>query len=365
MQRNSHPLSHLKMNNTLLKRASKTVSPEACRSASPVILVCLSGIEEAKFMPSDIKESLSALSGNVVWCAPPASSEALVALLSEVQPEILLCAWSLPLLPADRAAFPSLRYICYLAGSVQGKIPRALIRQGLAVTNWGPSISPVVAECALMLVLMCLREAGFWALAMHAQGGWKSAEYMGGRSLIGRKVGLYGIGAIARAFIPLLKPYGCSVCAYSRDAPATIFAAEGVARVDTLDELFASCDIVVVVEASTPANRYSVRESHLRKLGSGVFVNIARGQLVDEDALVLVASEGELRVGLDVYQEEPLPKGHPLRGMPNVCLLPHIAGPTADRCRDSGALAARNIRNFLQGEPLAGNITLERYDWIT
>jgi phosphoglycerate dehydrogenase-like enzyme len=83
--------------------------------------------------------------------------------------------------------------------------------------------------------------------------------------------------------------------------------------------------------------------------------------------LVRVAREraDDLQVALDVYETEPLPKDSPLRGLPNVALLPHIAGPTKDRRRDSTALALDNLEKFVRGEEIPGLITPEVYDRST
>jgi len=84
--------------------------------------------------------------------------------------------------------------------------------------------------------------------------------------------------------------------------------------------------------------------------------------VVDQDGLLCVAREGQLQIALDVFEQEPLPANSPFRGLPNVALLPHLGGPTRDRRRDAGALAVKNLRAFLRGEPLDAVVTLEVYD---
>jgi phosphoglycerate dehydrogenase-like enzyme len=87
--------------------------------------------------------------------------------------------------------------------------------------------------------------------------------------------------------------------------------------------------------------------------------------VVDEAALIRVAREGKIQIALDVFEQEPLPPGSLLRGLPNVTLLPHLGGPTRDRRRDSGQLALKNLRAFLRGEPLEAVITHDVYDRST
>ena len=84
--------------------------------------------------------------------------------------------------------------------------------------------------------------------------------------------------------------------------------------------------------------------------------------MVDESALIRVAREGQLLCGLDVFAHEPLATDHALRGLPNVFLTPHLAGPTSDRYPDATAHALRNLRAFTQGLPLEALVTPEVYD---
>jgi phosphoglycerate dehydrogenase-like enzyme len=127
--------------------------------------------------------------------------------------------------------------------------------------------------------------------------------------------------------------------------------------------LFATSEIVVELAAATPETYNLVKEAHLRLIPEGgVFVNVGRGCVVDEAGLLRVAREGNLQIALDVFETEPLPVDSPFRGLPNVTLLPHLGGPTRDRRRDAGALALKNLRAYLRGEPQEAVVTLEVYD---
>lgn len=334
-------------------------------SAAPRLLVCLGPEERSSFFLPEQWARLEALFPDLLVQTAPPTPEALEVLLRSVEPTILLGSWRLPALPAQRVRIPSLRYFCYLAGSVRRKVPRRLLEEGLLVSNWGSSISRTVAECALLLLLMTLREASHWAVEMHTRHGFKTAGNNHARSLFGRRVGIHGIGAVAKHLVRLLVPFGCEVRAWSEGAPEALFAQCGVQRAPSLEALFATCDAVVEAEALRPENEGCISEAHLRLLGDGVFINIARGELVEEQALLRVAREGRLRVGLDVYHDEPLPPHDPLRGLPNVTLLPHIGGPTPDRRCDSTAFALENLSRFLQGHPPEALLTPETFDRMT
>lgn len=331
-------------------------------------MVALTDAEIADFFPDPMwKELESLLPGYRRVALPFADPADWVRLWRESPAEILVSAWQTPALNGaiTLADLKPLRYVCYLAGSVRKLVPRQLLNQGVLVTNWGNAIAATVAECTLMLILMALRRASYWAIAMHRDAAWKTGAPVT-QSLLGRTVGIHGFGAISQSLIPMLRPFTDRIQAFSPRVPDDILAAHGVKRVNSLEELFQNSDIVVELAAATPENYHLVKEAHLRMIpAGGVFVNVGRGCVVDEDALVRVAREGEIQIALDVFEQEPLPPDSPFRGLPNVTLLPHLGGPTRDRRRDSGALAIRNLRAFLRGEPQEAVVSLDIYDRST
>jgi len=280
--------------------------------------------------------------------------------LAATNAEVLIACWKTPALPAVLP--PSLRYVCYLAGSVKRLVSRAQLERGLILTNWGASISRVVAEGALFHVLACLRRSTYWTIAMHERGAWKD-DTSETSSLFRRKVGLHGFGRVAREFVNLTKPFEVEISAFAPDVTPEIERAWNVRRAPSLESLFADNEIVVELAPSIPETQRVVQEKHLRLLRpGGVFVNIGRAEIVDEAALIEVAREGRVQFGFDVFWEEPLAPNHPLRGLPNVSLTPHLAGPTRDRRRDAGEWALRNLRAYAAGEPLVAQITAAEYD---
>lgn len=328
-------------------------------------IIALSDAEVADFLPGPLWGELEKLlPGYRRVQLPLAGADDWERVWRESPADILISAWQTPSLnstlqPAD---LKPLRYVCHLTGSVRKLIPRELIEQGLVVTNWGGSISATVAECALMLLLMALRRASYWAVAMHRDGAWKNGTTFT-QSLLGRRVGIHGFGSISQCLVPMLRPFTSQIQAYSPNMPEEIFTRYAVKRLTSLEELFVESEVVVELAAATPENYHVVTERHLRMIPEGgVFVNVGRGCVVDEQGLLRVARDGTLQIALDVFEREPLPADSPLRGLPNVTLLPHLGGPTRDRRRDAGALAIKNLRAFLRGEPLDAVVTLEVYD---
>jgi len=336
---------------------------------SPNALIVLTAKEKKDFFPPPYEERLKALLPNATWAEIPFHQDTeFLQILESVRPEILVGAWETPVLPGEQLENGHLpvRYICYLAGSIRSLVPRNLINNGLTVTNWGNAISDTVAECALLLILSCMRRSTAWAIGMHNEGKWKSGRHPDTQSLFGRRVGLHGLGAIAQELVKLLKPFHVSIEAYSPSVPDSIFRELGVARSPSLESLFSNSDVLVELAAAKPENYHIVDEPMLRRLPDGAtFVNVGRGMVVDEEALARVAREGRLQIGLDVYEKEPLPPDSPLRGLHNVNLLPHLGGPTRDRRTECGKLAIRNIEHYLAQKPLENLVTLEVYDRAT
>ncbi len=295
-----------------------------------------------------------------VWEHPAPPPEEYYARLRELKPTVVVGGWGTPRLPEP--APEGLAYVCYLGGSLKGIVSRAHLEAGLPVTNWGNSISRTVAEHAMFLVLAGLRRARFWNVTMQEERGW-GAERAETASLFGRRVGVHGFGFIAREFVRLLQPWGCEVSCYAPWMGSALLAEHGVQSMDTLDDLFAQNEVVVGLAPLFDGTRDSIGEAQLRRLGEGgVFVNVGRGHVVDEAAVARVAAEGKIHVGMDVYREEPLPADSPLRGLPNVFLTPHMAGPTHDRRQDAAAFALNNLRAFAAGQPLQAVVTPEIYD---
>lgn len=327
------------------------------------LLAVLAGFEVREFLPEPLLSELRAIAPQFKLVdAGTLDRTAFARELAAMNPDILVGCWRTPPLP--EALPPRLRYVCYITGSVKRLITRAHLERGLQVTNWGGSIARTVAEAALFHILACLRNASHWAIAMHQPGvaSWKDGR-TDARSLFCRSVGIHGFGPVARELVKLLKPWNCTVMALAPDLTAELANAYGIERAPSLDALFSGNEIIVELAPLIPATTGIVTERLLRLIRSGgVFVNLGRGAVVDEEALLRVASEGRISVGLDVFGVEPLPADSGFRALPRVVLTPHIGGPTLDRYPDAGAFALKNLHAYVEGRPLEAVVTPEIYD---
>lgn len=215
-----------------------------------------------------------------------------------------------------------------------------------------------VAEHAVGLLLALLRQFPHCARSNSWQ---KTQIWDAMRSLRGRQVAIIGCGSIGRAMIPMLDAFGAQVLAINRSGrPVT-----GAVQTQTsehLNEVLTAADDMVVAGASTDQTRYLIGAEQFRALGAqGNIVNIARGDLVDPEALEQALTDKVIAAaGLDVTEPEPLPDDHPLWHLPNVLITPHVANPQQNMEPNFAAFAAANIQRITRGEAPQGLIDLTR-----
>jgi len=176
----------------------------------------------------------------------------------------------------------------------------------------------------------------------------------------GQTLGLVGFGSIARALTPRAQALGLNVIAVRRsDEP---IATPGVERVADIGTLFARSDHVVLAAPATPATEHLVNRAVLARAKPGLhLVNIARGALIDDDALLEALDDGRVsQASLDVTHPEPLPAGHPYYSHPRVRLSPHTSVHTPQTRINLAAKFADNLSRFHQGAPLDDVVDLAR-----
>lgn len=328
------------------------------------ILFALNPEERAQFFPDGTAPHFPRV--RCSWLSPAAFAQpdAWTRSLQQTRPTILVSGWATPALPQPLLFSHDLplRYVCHVGGSVRRTVPREFLVGGGLVTNWGNLIGPPVAEHALLLILASLRNLPQW----RPGGPWGNGHLLSTRSLHGKRVGLHGYGRIARELVRLLQPFHVICSAFAEHMSKTALKADGVAQLSSLEHLFRENAIVVECEALTPSTAGSVTQRLLALMpDDAVFVNIARGAIVDETAMAEEAARGRIRVASDVFQHEPLPPHSLLWRIPGLIVSPHIGGPTSDGYARFGALALENLKRYLDGRPLEGRVTLDVYDRST
>lgn len=248
----------------------------------------------------------------------------------------------------------SLALVAHTAGSVATLVSIELYDRGVKVVSGNRVFAESVAESVLAYALLALRRLPHWTREVQ-EGRWSTIDGTT-EGLLDQSVGLVGFGAVARFLVPMLKPFRARVRACDPHVDPAVMQECGVEPAG-LDEIFASSKIVSLHAARTPETRHLVDARLLRLLSDGsVFINTARGSIVDEAALAAELATGRVTAVLDVFETEPLPADSPLRGLPNAILIPHMAGPTVDRRRSATAAVLDDVERFLAGQPLECDI---------
>jgi phosphoglycerate dehydrogenase-like enzyme len=248
------------------------------------------------------------------------------------------------------ARMPNLRLIVKHGAGVDNiDIPAATARGVMVANTPGGNNSTAVAEGAVALMLALLRRVREMDALVR---GGRFAERWKVRlgDLTGARVGLIGFGRIARCVATICKAgFGCEVSAHDPLVPVELMEQAGVRPV-TLDELMKS-DVVSIHVPLTDATRGLVGARELALMApTAILVNCSRGGIVDERALAdALASRRIAGAGIDVFEAEPPPADHPLFGLSNALLSPHVAGVTENGMKDMAMNVAGVIETVVAG----------------
>lgn len=228
-------------------------------------------------------------------------------------------------------------------------VPLAYCQErGIRVTNTPDVLTEDVADTALALVLMTARKLVQANRFLHA-GAWQRGQFELATKPGGKRAGIIGLGRIGKAIARRLEQIGMEIGYHGRtlqpDVPFRHFR--------THLDLAAWCDFLIVVCPGGAGTRHLVDAEVLRALGAeGTLINIARGSIVDESALVAALEQGVIKAaGLDVFENEPhVPEA--LLRMEQVTLLPHIGSATLETRQAMASLVVRNLQAHFAGEPL-------------
>jgi len=247
---------------------------------------------------------------------------------------------------------PNLRWI-QAVGSGVGQFAASRLDEGdITLTNAAGVGAPSIAEFVVGMIVAAWKD--FPALAeLQRQKKWESLY---GRLIMGSTVGIVGLGAIGAAVAQRIKPFSVEVLAIRRRYEPGMSApnVDELFGPDSLHEVLARSDTVVLAAAGTPETENLIGEAELAAMKPGaVFVNVARGTMVDEPALIAALESGHLRAAaIDVARDEPMPPDAALWDAPNLLFSPHSSA-SQDRYFDMVFdLFVDNLGRYVAGEPL-------------
>ncbi|MEK6215838.1 MAG: D-glycerate dehydrogenase [Boseongicola sp.] len=230
--------------------------------------------------------------------------------------------------------------------------------KGIVVTNTPGAVTDATADIALTLILSTCRRAGEGERALRAGNweGWHPTQFLG-MHVTGKTLGVIGMGRIGKAISKRAAlGFDMKVVFYNRSPVAD--AGVPARQLPSLGDVCATADIVVVAVPATPETHHIINAGALAAMQShAVLINIARGDVVDEVALINALQQGQIGgAGLDVYEREPVVPDA-LKSMENVTLLPHLGTAALEVREDMGLMAVENLNAWLSGAPLPNQVS--------
>ncbi|GAB5561712.1 MAG: hydroxyacid dehydrogenase [Synoicihabitans sp.] len=275
--------------------------------------------------------------------------------------EIVFSSWGVAVLDSEiLAAMPRLRAVFHAAGTVRSFVTDAFWNRGILLTSSFPANAIPVAQYTVATIVLSLKKAWTYSRRL-SHGKLRERRHELARGVyFGSKVGIVSLGAVGRHVCELLRGFDLEVVGYDPYASREEFAALGVEKMDTLEELFASCSVVSLHSPSLPETEGLITGALLASLPTGAtFINTARGEIVQESEMISVLKErSDLFAVIDVVEQDKFGTSE-LAQMENVFLTPHIAGSIGSECYRMGAMAVDECRRFLQNQPPIARVTQE------
>lgn len=328
-----------------------------------IVLAMLDGIVDYVFTPAHL-DRLDAC-GELLDRVPLSTfdDDRAAALLARA--EVIVGHWGTPTLTAEMLEHtPRLRMLAYAAGTVKWQVTDAVWERGLLVTSAAVMNAVPVAEFTVAMIL--LANKGVLRFREHQRDPSVALPHALGR--IGnyrKRVGIVGASFVGRKVIELLAPYDLEVAVYDPYLNVDEAEALGVDKLDDLDDLCASVDVLSLHAPDVESTRGMIGAGQLARLRDGAtLLNTARPALVDQGALEAEVGSGRLDAILDVTTPEPLPSDAPLLSLPNAFVTPHIAGAAGTELHRMADLAVEEVERFARGEPPRYPVRREDLDRI-
>ena len=248
---------------------------------------------------------------------------------------------------------PSVRWVHSKAAGLDTMLFPELIESPVPLTNGRGVFSQSLGEFVLGAVLYFAKD--FRRMVRNQMAGrWEQFDVV---EVTGQTAGIVGYGDIGRAAATRLRAMGLRILAVRRQGPSLYNVDPLVDQVYSPDrrlEMIARCDYIVVAAPLTPDTRGLIGEAEFAAMKpSAVVINVGRGPVIDEAAMVRALTEGRIKgAGLDVFEKEPLPEAHPFYKLENVLLSPHCADHTADWQEQAMRFFLDQFERFRKGEPL-------------
>jgi D-3-phosphoglycerate dehydrogenase len=247
---------------------------------------------------------------------------------------------------------PNLKFMVLTGARASSLDDKAATERGIPISNTpGGGSNASTAELCWALLMSCARDLAKGERLMRS-GGWHD----GIRNMVvleGKRLGVIGLGRLGSRVAGYARAFGMEVVAWSQNLTEEK-ASQGGARLVSKDELLSTSDFVTIHLVLSDRTRGLIGAADLAKMKrTAMLINTSRGPIVDEAALIAALRTGTIaHAGLDVYDKEPLPAGHPLTRLDNVTLVPHLGYVVEESYRHFHEGTIADIEAWLEGKPI-------------
>lgn len=330
------------------------------QSERPTVTVLLNDRARAMVMSDEAAARLEEFA-HVKWASGPAEDWDIGSLLDDAS--ACITGWFTPQISQGVLdAHPDMKFVAHTAGTIRSLLPLDAVGPQVTVSHATVFFAPSVAEFTIMQMLSSLRHLPL--LDAKLKGGDTWDNYTPGKHRAGllgsRTVAVIGASRSGREVIRLCGAFGSEVLVVDPTASASEIKELGAEKTE-LDDALGRADIVTLHAPLLPETEELIGKRELSLIRDGaIFINSARGGLVNDDALYEAFASGRISGALDVFAEEPLPPNDRWTKLDNVIISPHRAGYTHEAHLRNGDAMVEEVRRWLNGEPLQHQIPTER-----
>jgi phosphoglycerate dehydrogenase-like enzyme len=279
--------------------------------------------------------------------------------------DVVVTGWGTPHISDEMLnEAPNLRALVHSAGTTKTLLPHGFWLRNIRLATANEALGIGVAETTISLIIAGLK--GFFPLSEETRAGrWLPKDHAPGgfpiRELYQMTIGLIGASKIGRHAIRLLKNFEVEILLADPDVTADEAAALGAELVD-LNQLLRRSDVVSLHAPALPSTRHMLSHAQFSAMkDKAIFINTARGSIVDEDALVAELKRNRIFAFIDVTNPEPPAVDHPFRSLPNCVLFPHVAGAIGNGCLRQGRSVVDQLFELSAGQRMHGEVTREQF----
>ncbi len=277
----------------------------------------------------------------------------------------VVTGWGTPHISDEMLAqAPKLKVLVHSAGSTKTLLPHEFWSRKLRLGTANEALGIGVAETTLSLMVAGLK-AFFPLYHQTRAGGWLPKNHLASgfpiREMYRSTIGLIGASKVGRHVIRLLKQFEVQILVADPHLESDEAAALGVELVD-LETLMQQSDVVSLHAPALPETRHMLSHAQFKAMKDhAIFINTARGMIVDEAALIDELQTGRIFAFIDVTNPEPPAADHPFRSLPNCVLFPHVAGAISNGCLRQGRSVVDQLLEFAAGQTMHGEVTEDQF----